>query len=343
MRIALSGTGRIGRLVLRRLLSSSIRNLELCAVNSTVPPVQLAHLLKYDSVHGIWDLDVTAGEQAIVVGGRTIPVLSERDPRLLPWASLGADLVIDATGKFTDREGASRHLIAGAGKVIVTSPGKDLDLTVVMGVNEEAYRPGEHVLISAASCTTNCISPLLRILDEAYGVEDGWMSTVHSYTNDQNHVDNPHKDLRRARSCTTSIVPTTTGVSKALAGVLPHLAPRIKGVSIRVPTPDVSLLDLQVKLRKPAALEEVKETFRKAAQGPLGRYVDYNELPLVSADYRGNEKSAVVDGLSMLEKDGQIKLLAWYDNEWGYSCRVVDLAVHIANKVSKNEEAVISC
>ncbi|KIL41358.1 glyceraldehyde-3-phosphate dehydrogenase [Gordoniibacillus kamchatkensis] len=330
MRIGLSGTGRIGRLFIRKALSAGKPGVELRAINSTTPAPTLAHLLKYDSVHGVWDANVQTEDGDLVVNGKRIPVVSERSPDLLPWEEYGVDLVIDATGKFCDRHGAEKHLFAGAKKVLVTAPGKNMDLTVVMGVNERKYDPLRHRLLSTASCTTNCIAPVLRILDDAFGVKQGWMTTVHAYTNDQNHLDNPHKDLRRARACTNSIIPTSTGVGKALADVLPHLAPVIQGISVRVPTQDVSLLDLQVQLGQTVDVTDVRKAFQQAVAGTIGTYVGYNELPLVSADYVGNEKSAIVDGLSVLARGDQVKLLAWYDNEWAYASRVYDFAAYAA-------------
>jgi len=341
MRVAISGTGRIGRLCIRKMCSATNPVYELKAINSTSPLHVLAHLLKYDSVHGTWDAQVEAMSDHLLINGRRVEVTSKREPELLPWAELGIELVIDATGKFNNREGAGRHIAAGAHKVLITAPGAQMDLTVVMGVNEARYEPERHHLLSAASCTTNCISPVLRILDEAFSIRSGWMTTVHAFTNDQNHLDNPHQDLRRARACTNAIIPTSTGVGKALADVLPHLASRIQGVSVRVPTQDVSLLDLQVAVGRSVTVDEVKQAIRQAVHGPIGAYVDYNELPLVSADYIGNDKSAIVDGLSMMTQDDQIKLLAWYDNEWAYACRVVDLAVYIscAGSPTLKEEA----
>ncbi|EXX89724.1 glyceraldehyde-3-phosphate dehydrogenase [Paenibacillus darwinianus] len=331
MRVAVNGTGRIGRMVLRQLLSDDSEILELAAVNSTVSADQLAHLLKYDSVHRTWDRDVESDGEAIIVNGRRIPLLSQRAIERLNWSRYGVELVIEATGKFNNRAEASGHLRSGAERVLLTAPGKDVDLTVVMGVNDDQYDPARHRLLSAASCTTNCLAPVLHILDHAFGVKSGWMTTVHAYTSDQNHLDNPHKDLRRARACTGSIIPTSTGVGKAIAEVLPHLASRIQGISIRVPTQNVSLLDLQAEVGRPVEAGEVKDAFRQACAGPLGRYVGYNELPLVSSDYIGNDKSSIIDGLSVMVRNDQVKLLAWYDNEWAYAGRVVDFAAHIAN------------
>jgi glyceraldehyde 3-phosphate dehydrogenase len=330
--VGISGTGRIGRLLIRKAFTTGIPGAQVKAINSTSPIETVAHLLKYDTVHGKWDADIRTGNDTLLINGQPVAFVSERDPALLPWGKYGIDIAIDATGKFSDRAGAAKHLAAGAKRVVVTSPGKDLDLTVVMGVNEASYDPDKHTLLSTASCTTNCLAPVLHILDRAFGVVSGWMTTVHAYTNDQNHLDNPHKDLRRARACTQSVVPTTTGVGKALSGVLPHLASVIRGLSLRVPTQDVSLVDLTVELFRPATKEEVQQAFKTAAQGTFARYVEYNELPLVSSDYIGNDKSAVIDGLSLMASGRQAKVLAWYDNEWAYACRVLDFVAHAAEK-----------
>jgi glyceraldehyde 3-phosphate dehydrogenase len=327
---------------LRKALSQRSSEFEVKVINSTSPISVLAHLLKYDSVHGIWDARIEVEDEDLIVNGQRIAVVAERSPDLLPWDEYGIHLAVDATGKFNDRHSAEKHLYAGAKKVLITAPGKDMDLTVVMGVNENRYDPKLHRLLSTASCTTNCLAPVLRILDEAFGVKQGWMTTVHAYTNDQNHLDNPHKDLRRARSCTNSIIPTSTGVSKALADVLPHLASHIQGISVRVPTQDVSLLDLQVQISRQADVAEIREAFQQAVKGEIGNYVDYNELPLVSSDYIGNEKSAVVDGLSIMTREDQVKLLAWYDNEWAYASRVIDFVTYLARaERTKKEEKTV--
>lgn len=327
--LGVSGMGRIGRLLIRRLLSGSYEGLPLKTINTIYPVETVAHLLKYDTVHGHWNAEIQVLDGKLVINGHAIEVTFEREPENIPWQRLGVDLVIDATGKFNHREGAAKHLKAGASHVLITAPGRDMDLTVVMGVNDDMYDPAKHKLVSAASCTTNCVSPLLHLLDQAFGVRSGWMTTVHAFTSDQNHLDNPHADLRRARACTQSMIPTSTGVGKALRDVLPHLAPHVQGVSIRVPTQDVSLVDLTVELSDSPSLERVKDVFRNAADGAYSAYVGYSDEPLVSADYVGCSKSAVVDGLSLQIMNNQLKVLAWYDNEWAYSCRVVDLAYHI--------------
>ncbi|MGZ9585982.1 type I glyceraldehyde-3-phosphate dehydrogenase [Paenibacillus marinisediminis] len=341
MKIGLNGTGRIGRLSIRKLLSDRNQDLELVMINSTSTIPTLAHLLKYDSVHGIWGATVEADKTGIIVNGKHIPVASERNPENLDWGKHDVHLVIDATGKFNDRSGAKKHIQAGANRVLITAPGRDMDLTVVMGVNQHRFDPEKHWLVSAASCTTNCIAPVLHILDQAFGVQLGWMTTVHSFTSDQNHIDNPHKDLRRARSCTNAIIPTTTGVGKALIDVLPHLAAKINGNSVRVPTQDVSLLDLQVQLNMTVDTNDIKQCFIHAMSQPIGKYISYNELPLVSSDYIGNDKSATIDGLSIMAIGDQVKLLAWYDNEWAYASRVIDLAGHIAEVEHKQKGAVM--
>ncbi|KRF43853.1 type I glyceraldehyde-3-phosphate dehydrogenase [Paenibacillus sp. Soil787] len=344
MRVGISGTGRIGRLCLRKALSDKQQEFEVNVINSTSPIHVLAHLLKYDSVHGTWDAKIDVlNDNLMKINGKLISVICEREPDLLPWEDYGAQLVVDATGKFNHRHGAERHLFAGAKKVLITAPGTNMDLTVVMGVNEKNYDPKQHRLVSAASCTTNCIAPVLHILDEAFSVKQGWMTTVHAFTNDQNHMDNPHKDLRRARACTNSIIPTSTGVGKALIDVIPHLASQIQGVSVRVPTQDVSLLDLQVVVGRKVSVDDVKSAIKKAIAGLIGTFVDYNELPLVSADYIGNEKSAIIDGLSIMTFENQIKLLAWYDNEWGYTNRVIDLVAHMSRAESTQLKEETKC
>jgi glyceraldehyde 3-phosphate dehydrogenase len=344
MRVGISGTGRIGRLCLRKALTEKQQDFEINVINSTSPIHVLAHLLKYDSVHGTWDAKIDVlNDNLMKINGKLISVICEREPDLLPWEDYGVELVVDATGKFNHRHGAERHLFAGAKKVLITAPGTNMDLTVVMGVNEEKYDPKQHRLVSAASCTTNCIAPVLHILDEAFSVKQGWMTTVHAFTNDQNHMDNPHKDLRRARACTNSIIPTSTGVGKALIDVIPHLASQIQGVSVRVPTQDVSLLDLQVVVGRKVSVDDVKFAIKKAIAGQIGTFVDYNELPLVSADYIGNEKSAIIDGLSIMTHENQIKLLAWYDNEWGYTNRVIDLVAHMSRAESTQLKGETKC
>ncbi|WP_310194248.1 type I glyceraldehyde-3-phosphate dehydrogenase [Bacillus sp. 3255] len=343
MRVALSGTGRIGRLFLRKALSHR-QEFDVAVINTTCPVQVLAHLLKYDSVHGTWDAAIeVVHDQAIRINGQLLSVCSQREPDLLPWKDHGVELVVDATGKFNHRHGAERHLFAGAKKVLLTAPGTDVDFTMVMGVNEGQYDARSHHLVSAASCTTNCLAPILHILDQAFHVQSGWMTTVHAFTNDQNHLDNPHKDLRRARACTNAIIPTSTGAGQALTDVLPHLADRIQGLAVRVPTQDVSLLDLQVVAGRAVTTEEVKRAIQQAIADGMDAYVAYNELPLVSADYIGNENSAIIDGLTLMTRDDQIKLLAWYDNEWGYTSRVIDAAAHISRAERTHTKEGTAC
>nr|WP_258881406.1 type I glyceraldehyde-3-phosphate dehydrogenase [Paenibacillus sp. sptzw28] len=331
--VGISGMGRIGRLVVRKICSEEGLPLQLKAINCVYPAETIAHLLKYDTVHGRWDADISVIDGKLVINGNAIELTFERDPANLAWKRLGVDLVVDATGKFNDREGAAKHIAAGASHVLITAPGKQMDLTVVMGVNDQLYDPAKHQLISAASCTTNCLSPVLYVLDQAFEVQAGWMTTVHSYTSDQNHLDNPHKDLRRARACTESIVPTTTGVGKALTDVLPHLASHIQGISLRVPTQDVSLVDLTVKVGRICTLEQVRSVLKTASEGSLSSYLGYTDEPLVSADYIGCSKSAVVDGPSIMVMNDQVKVLAWYDNEWAYASRVAELVQLMTERV----------
>jgi glyceraldehyde 3-phosphate dehydrogenase len=335
----ISGMGRIGRLLVRKIYSDKNRTLQLNAINCSYPVETIAHLLKYDTVHGRWDANISVGDGKLIINENEIQIISERNPAHLAWDRLQVDMVVDATGKFNDREGAGKHISAGASRVLITAPGNQMDFTVVMGVNDHLYDPQKHRLVSAASCTTNCLSPLLHILDQSFKVQSGWMTTVHSYTSDQNHLDNPHKDLRRARACTESIVPTSTGVGRALADVLPHLAAYIKGISIRVPTQDVSLVDLTVKVTEPCSLEQVKSVFKSAAESNLSPYVGYTDEPLVSADYIGCDQSAVIDGPSIMVMNDEIKVLAWYDNEWAYVSRVAELVQLMLERVDQEWEA----
>ncbi|MBP2018196.1 glyceraldehyde 3-phosphate dehydrogenase [Symbiobacterium terraclitae] len=332
-KVAINGFGRIGRMVCRRLLTHP--DLDVAAINASYDARTLAHLLKYDTVHGRLDAQVTAGDGEILVDGRPIRLVAQRDAALLPWEELGIDIVIEATGKYKERERAALHLQAGARKVIITTATKDPDVTIVMGVNADAYCTDRHHVIAAASCTTNCLAPVAKVLHEAFGIESGLMTTVHAYTNDQNMLDNPHRDLRRARSATASIIPTTTGAARAVAQVLPELKGRLNGFALRVPTPDVSVVDLVARLARPAAREEINQALREASEGPLRGILAYTEEELVSVDFVGNDHSAIVDGsLTMVGPDNVAKVVAWYDNEWGYSCRVVDLAAMVARQLS---------
>jgi len=331
IRIAINGFGRIGRNVLRASLGDPTLN--IVAVNDLTDAKTLAYLLQYDSVHGTLDAKVEAREDTILVDGKPIKVLARKDPKELPWKDLGVDIVIESTGRFTDREGASKHLSAGAKRVIITAPSKDPDVTVVLGVNERTYDPAKHAIISNASCTTNCLAPVAKVLLEQFGIKHGVMTTIHSYTNDQQLLDLPHKDLRRARAAALSMVPTSTGAAKALHLVLPQLKGKLDGLAIRVPTPNVSLVDLSVEVEKDCDAAAVNAAFKQAAEGPLKGILKYSEAPIVSVDQNGDPHSATLDApLTVVSDRRMVKVLAWYDNEWGYSCRVRDLVKYLASK-----------
>ncbi|OLB03754.1 MAG: type I glyceraldehyde-3-phosphate dehydrogenase [Nitrospirae bacterium 13_2_20CM_62_7] len=331
VRIGINGFGRIGRNVLRASLGDP--ELNFLAINDLTDAKTLAYLLKYDSIHGTLKATVEAHDDHLVVDGKSIQVLAKKDPKELPWKDLGVDLVIESTGRFTDREGASRHLSAGAKRVIITAPAKDPDVTLVLGVNEQTYDPRSHQVISNASCTTNCLAPVAKVLLENFGIRHGVMTTIHSYTNDQQLLDLPHKDLRRARAAAVSMVPTSTGAAKALHLVLPQLKGKLDGMAIRVPTPNVSLVDLTVETEKDCDTASVNAAFRRAAQGPLKGILDYSEAPIVSVDQNGDPHSATLDApLTTVMEHRMVKVIAWYDNEWGYSCRVRDLIKFIAAK-----------
>ena len=331
VRIGINGFGRIGRNVLRASLGDP--ELNFLAINDLTDAKTLAYLLKYDSIHGTLKATVEAHDDHLVVDGKSIQVLAKKDPKELPWKDLGVDLVIESTGRFTDREGASRHLSAGAKRVIITAPAKDPDVTLVLGVNEQTYDPRSHQVISNASCTTNCLAPVAKVLLENFGIRHGVMTTIHSYTNDQQLLDLPHKDLRRARAAAVSMVPTSTGAAKALHLVLPQLKGKLDGMAIRVPTPNVSLVDLTVETEKDCDTASVNAAFRRAAQGPLKGILDYSEAPIVSVDLNGDPHSATLDvPLTTVMEHRMVKVIAWYDNEWGYSCRVRDLIKFIAAK-----------
>ncbi len=333
-RVAINGFGRIGRLVLRSALQSGRDDLEFVAVNDLTDNATLAHLFKYDSVHRIFPGTVEATEQGLRIDGKELRVFSERDPASLPWGDLGVDIVVESTGFFTGREGAAKHLQAGARKVIISAPAKNEDLTVVLGVNEDRYDPDRHDIISNASCTTNCLAPVVKVLLESFGLERGLMTTIHAYTNDQAILDSPHKDLRRARAAAVSMIPTTTGAARATSLVLPEVKGKLDGMAIRVPTSDVSLVDLTAELSRDVTVEEVNDAFRAAASGPLAGILDVTELPLVSVDFTGNPHSSTVDALSTaVIGERMVKVLSWYDNEWGYSTRVVDLAGYVAARL----------
>lgn len=331
LKIGINGFGRIGRNILRSALDE--KKLEIVAINDLTDAKTLAHLLKYDSVHGQLNASVNAKENHLVVNGKEIKIISERDPAKLPWKDMGVDLVVESTGLFVDKANASKHLSAGAKKVIISAPAKEPDITIVLGVNEEKYDPAKHHIISNASCTTNCLAPIAKVLLENFGIKKGLMTTIHSYTNDQRILDFPHKDLRRARSAAVSMIPTTTGAAKAVSLVLPELKGKMDGMAIRVPTPNVSLIDLVVEVEKNTTSEEVNKVLKSAAEGELKNILQYSEEPLVSIDLNGNPHSSILDALSTTVIEGNmVKILSWYDNEWGYSCRVRDLAMFIAAK-----------
>lgn len=330
-RIGINGFGRIGRNVLRASMGDP--TLEFVAVNDLTDAKTLAYLLQYDSVHGMLAAKVEAREDAILLDGKPIKVLAKKDPKELPWKDLGVDIVVESTGRFTDREGASKHLSAGARRVIVTAPSKDADVTLVLGVNDQAYDPSKHTIVSNASCTTNCLAPVAKVLLDRFGIKHGVMTTIHSYTNDQQLLDLPHKDLRRARAAALSMVPTSTGAAKALHLVLPQLKGKLDGLAIRVPTPNVSLVDLSVEVEQDCDVTSVNAAFRQAAQGPLKGILKYSEAPIVSVDQNGDPHSATLDApLTIVSNGRMVKVLAWYDNEWGYSCRVRDLIKFLASK-----------
>ncbi|MDW7644601.1 MAG: type I glyceraldehyde-3-phosphate dehydrogenase [Desulfuromonadales bacterium] len=330
-KVAINGFGRIGRNVFRAALNSP--DIDIQAINDLTDAETLAHLLKYDSVHGIFQAEVTSDGENILVNGKTIRVYKETDPAALPWKQLGIDIVIEATGHFTDRDKAKKHLQAGAKKVVISAPGKDADITVCMGVNEGDYQPDRHEVISNASCTTNCLAPVAKILNEQFGIVKGLMTTVHSYTNDQKILDLPHKDLRRARAAAVSMIPTTTGAAKAVALVLPELKGKLDGMAVRVPTPNVSLIDLVVETEKKTTVEEVNNAMKTAAEGAMRGILQYCDIPLVSRDFNGNPSSSIVDAPSTAVIGGNmVKVLSWYDNEWGYSNRIFDLVSYIASK-----------
>jgi glyceraldehyde 3-phosphate dehydrogenase len=333
VRIGINGFGRIGRQTFRALQERYPDTLEVVAVNDLTDNRTLAHLLKYDSNYGRYDVDISATEEYIVVEGRKILAFAERDPSRLPWKDLGVEIVVESTGVFTDATKAVAHISAGAKKVIITAPAKNEDVTIVLGVNEEMYDPARHHIVSNASCTTNCLAPVARVLRDYFGIVRGFMTTVHSYTNDQVILDYPHRDLRRARAAALNIIPTTTGAAKALALVMPELKGRFDGYALRVPTPTVSIIDFVAELERQGSVDEINRAMKEAAEGRLKGILAYTEEPLVSMDFKGDPHSAIVDGLSTMVLGGTlVKVVAWYDNEWGYSCRVADLANFIAEK-----------
>jgi glyceraldehyde 3-phosphate dehydrogenase len=331
-RIAINGFGRIGRCVLRAALSRK-ENIEIVAINDLDEPSALAHLFKYDSVHRMWPGSVKATDKGIVIDGKEIAVTAQKEPTALPWKSMGVDVVLECTGRFTDREGAEKHLGAGAKKVIISAPAKGPDLTIAYGINHDQYDPKKHHIISNASCTTNCLAPVGKVLLENFGIDKGVMTTIHSYTNDQRILDLTHKDLRRARAAALSMIPSSTGAAKAIGEVLPGLKGKMHGMAVRVPTPNVSLVDLSVVTSKPVTVDAVNAAFKAAAEGPLKGILQYNDEDTVSVDYNGNPHSSIFDSTNtMVVGDNLLKVMAWYDNEWGFSNRMVDTAKFLVSK-----------
>ena len=336
IRVGINGFGRIGRQVLRAAKEQGVNDLDFVAVNDLTDTKTLAHLFKYDSVHRTYDGTVEPGQSSITVDGDEIKILAERDPAKLPWKDLGVDIVLESTGRFTNAEDARKHIQGGAKKVIISAPAKGEDITLVMGVNSDKYDPAKHHIVSNASCTTNCLVPMVKVVRDAFGFKHGSMVTVHSYTNDQSILDLPHKDLRRARAAAVSIIPTTTGAAKATSLVIPEVKGKIDGIAIRVPTPDVSFTDLTVEVERPTTIEEVNAAFRKAAEsGPLQGILAYTEVELVSADYIGDPHSCILDAKTTNVVDKTlVKVSGWYDNEWGYSSRCVDLLRFMGARLS---------
>ncbi|KEJ03951.1 type I glyceraldehyde-3-phosphate dehydrogenase [Clostridium botulinum] len=334
VKVAINGFGRIGRNVFKALVKNYKDQLQVVAINDLTSPATLAHLLKYDSLYGKFDGTVEAKETSIVVNGNEIKIFAERDPKNIDWNSTGAEIVIESTGLFTDGEKASAHLGGTVKKVLISAPAKNEDKTIVMGVNHEEYDPANHNIISNASCTTNCLAPFAKVLDENFGIESGLMTTIHAYTGDQRVLDAPHKDLRRARAAAESMIPTTTGAAKAVALVLPQLKGKLNGMAVRVPTPTVSLTDLVFTVKKDVTVEEINAALKKAAEGELKGILGYSEEPLVSIDYRGDERSSIVDALSTSVIDNRlVKVVSWYDNEYGYSHRLADLTKFVADRL----------
>jgi glyceraldehyde 3-phosphate dehydrogenase len=339
IRVGINGFGRIGRQVVRAAKQAGLREIDFVAVNDLTDTKTLAHLFKYDSVHRTYRGQVSSGEGSITIDGDELRVFSEKDPANLPWRDLKIDIVLESTGRFTEASAARKHIDAGAKKVIISAPAKNEDITIVLGVNQDKYDPAKHHIVSNASCTTNCLVPMVKIVRDAFGFQRGSMVTIHSYTNDQQVLDLPHKDLRRARAAALSIIPTTTGAAKATSLVMPELKGKIDGISIRVPTPDVSLTDLTAIVDRPVTVAEVNEAFKRAATGPMKGIVEYNEDELVSSDYIGNPASCVLDAKSTNVVDGTlVKVSGWYDNEWGYSSRCVDLLQFMGERLGTTRE-----
>jgi glyceraldehyde 3-phosphate dehydrogenase len=332
--VAINGFGRIGRHILRAALKNPefAKKFEVVAVNDLTDAKTLAHLFKYDSVHRNYDGEVSHGENALVVDGREIKVFAEKDPVKLPWRALGVDLVIESTGLYADREGAMKHIEAGAKKVLISAPAKNPDITIIMGVNQEKYDAAKHNIVSMGSCTTNSLAPVIRVLQDAFGIKRGYMTTIHAYTNDQRILDLPHKDLRRARAAALSIIPTTTGAAKAIGEVVPEVAGKMDGIAMRVPVPCGSITDLAVELEREVTREEVNKTLKAASEGKLKGVMQYTEEPIVSQDIIDNPHTSIVDGASTMvlgNKSSLVKVFAWYDNEWAFSCKMVDLACYM--------------
>jgi glyceraldehyde 3-phosphate dehydrogenase len=332
VRFAINGFGRIGRCILRAALSRH-EDVEIVAINDLDKPAVLAHLFKYDSIHRTWNGKVSSSDKGLSIDGKEYRVIAEKDPSALPWKSLGVDVVLECTGRFTERTAAEKHLAAGAKKVLISAPAKNPDVTLAFGVNHDQYDPKKHNIISNASCTTNCLAPTAKVLLDSFGIEKGVMTTVHSYTNDQRILDLVHEDLRRARAAAISIIPTSTGAAKAIGDVLPALKGKMHGLALRVPTPNVSIVDLSAVVSKNTTVEEVNAAYKKAADGALKGILEYADVPTVSVDYNGNPHSAIFDSLSTLVMGGNlVKVFSWYDNEWGFSNRMVDVAKYVASK-----------
>lgn len=332
-KVGINGFGRIGRNALKAALGKADCNFEIVAINDLTTPDTLAHLLKYDSCFGKFDGTVEHTDNSIIVNGKEIKIYAVRNPEEIPWGNEGVEVVLESTGLFTKKEDASKHLKNGVKKVIISAPAKDEDITIVLGVNEEKYNPKEDNIISNASCTTNCLAPVAKVIDENFGIKRGLMTTIHSYTNDQKILDLPHKDLRRARAAGVSLIPTTTGAAKAVSLVLPQLKGKLNGMAIRVPTPAVSLVDVVFEIEKSATAEDINAALKKASETTLKGILNYTEEPLVSIDFKGDQASSTVDALStMVLEDNLVKVLSWYDNEWGYSSRVIDLIGYIIDK-----------
>ena len=332
IKLGINGFGRIGRLCLRVAMGRD--DVEVVAVNSTSDPQGTAHLFEFDSTHGTYKGEVSYDDNHLIIDGKAITLVSTRDPKEIKWGELGVDVVLECTGKFKGRSDAAVHLENGAKKVIISAPGKDVDNTIVMGVNENTYDPATQDVLSNASCTTNCLAPMVKVINDNYTIKSGMMTTVHSFTNDQKNLDSRHKDYRRARGCTQSIVPTTTGAAKAIGLVIPELNGKLNGMALRVPTPNVSLVDLVLDLEESVTAEEINAKFKAAAEGELKGYLAYTEKPLVSIDFNGCSASGTIDALSTMVLGGNmVKVLGWYDNEWGYSCRVVDLAKYVGERL----------